>query len=338
MDHIQDGVRVDTRPIEAQMQDYLHEDLYGGLPVVWTEKPQTSWFMPSQRNQDGSFSCVAQSSASAMESMISLISSAGIYKLRAGGLGSQGMFLQDIGNILYNTGTIVEAVTPSQNLTETQMNAINLPVTMTMKATGYRTIGLISIDAVAEAVQAYGNCLLIFDSNTQEYQQTPIYLGTPTTFGHCICAVDFTLINGIKTLCCRDSAGQFSSPTGVRLITEDFLSKRCGGAMYLLGATPITPPAPPVVPAMVPFLIDMSLGQSSTEIARLQAFLAKLKYFSYPENTGYYGELTRLAVLAFQRKYVSTQSWWSNIVVEFYQGKNCYAMTRKIINQMLGYA
>ena len=158
---------------------------------------------------------------------------------------------------------------------------------------------------------------------------TPVYLGTPVTFGHAVCATDFSLVNGVKTLCCRDSAGQFSSPTGIRLITEDFLNKRCRGAMYFLGAKAITAPTAPVA---APFLVDMSYGQTSTEIARLQAFLAKLGYFTYPDNTGFYGEITRQAVLAFQQDHVANQSWWAYLVVMANQGRHVSKMTRDALN------
>ena len=244
-DIIPNGVLPDSRPLDRQALDHRHEDLYGGLPAVWLEKPQSTWFLPSQRNQSTSYSCLYQSAATAIESINRNVQSAIPYKLRSGGAGSQGDFLQNVGDVLYNTGTVLESDCPSENMSDPQIDATPLPSPMTVKATGYRTIGTITIEAVAEAVQAYGNCILIFSSNTQEWQLTPVYLGTPTTFGHAICATDFTTISGVKTLICRDSAGQFSSPTGVRLITENFLNSRCRGAMYLLGAK-IVPPISPV--------------------------------------------------------------------------------------------
>jgi DUF1680 family protein len=79
----------------------------------------------------------------------------------------------------------------------------------------------------------------------------------------------------------------------------------------------------------------MSYGQSSGEIARLQAFLAKLGYFTYPENTGYYLDLTRQAVYAFQCKYVSVLSWWAYLVVLANQGKYCSGMTRAALNKLI---
>jgi hypothetical protein len=169
------------------------------------------------------------------------------------------MVLQDCGDIDYNQGTTFEQTVPSQNMNDAEMDAIKLPPLGT-KISGYRTIGTIAIDSIAEAIQAYGQCLLVFDSNTQEWLLTPVYLGTPTTFGHCICAIDYGLVGGVKTLCCKDSAGQFSSETGIRFITEDFLLKRCFGAMYYLGMQKPTP-----------------IGQQQVSLTVIQQFLALIK-------------------------------------------------------------
>lgn len=244
------GVIEDPRPPEKKAQDHLHENLYSGLPVAWIEKPQSTWRLPSQRNQDGSFSCLPQSAGSAIETVLKQIVSAAEYKLRADPT-QQGMYLQNLGDILYNIGITLESVCPSQNMSDQQLDSIVLP-TPTIKITGYRTFINRDMDTIAQAVQAYGHCILTFVSNSDEWQLIPVFLGTPTTFGHGICVVDFTLINGVKNLVCRDSAGQWSSPTGYRLITEDFLLKRSTGAMYFLGAK-IIPPAPvvPAVPAPV---------------------------------------------------------------------------------------
>ena len=188
-----DAVHLDPRPPEAKAKDYLHEHLYSGLPAVWLEKPQSTWKLPSQRNQDGSGSCLFQSGASALEVLNKTINSADYYELRADPTQS-GSYLGDVGDILYNKGTILESVCPSQNMNDAEMDAVKLPP-LTIQISGYRTISNPKdIEAIAEAVQAYGNCVLVFDSNNDEWQITPVYLGTPTTFGHAICAVDFCLI------------------------------------------------------------------------------------------------------------------------------------------------
>jgi hypothetical protein len=179
----------------------------------------------------------------------------------------------------------------------------------------------------------------VFDSNEDEWQVTPVYLGTPTTFGHSIEVVDFFTINGVKFLLARDSAGQFSSPKGYRLISQDFLTHRCRGAMYFLGIAPITStpsPTPSPTPSIAPFLTDMSFGQTSTEIARLQAFLTKLGFFpTWQSPTVYYGSLTQTAVFNFQKRYVANQGLWAYIVVMGSRGRYCSTMTRTALNLLI---
>jgi hypothetical protein len=272
-----------------------------------------------------------------MEQFNKIVDSAAVYQLRKDPT-QGGTYLQDVLDILYNKGTVIEVEAPSQYMGESALDAVKLPKFLNLTITGYRTIGTITMDAIAEAVQAYGNCILVFSSNIQEWQVTPVYLGTPTTFGHAICGVDFTLINGQQRLVARDSAGWVSSPLGYRLLTQDFLNKRCRGAAYILGVktTPIPDPTTPATPSIAPFLVDMSFGQTSTEIARLQSVLTKLGYFpQFQPPTGFYGTLTCQAVLAFQKQYVANQSWWTYIIVMGGFGKYCSTMTRTALNLLL---
>lgn len=231
------GVAPDTRTPEEKTKDHLHEQMYGGMPAVWRDiSNHHDWKLPSQRNQDGSNSCVMQSSATALEKFIGKTISASVYKLRRNAP-EVGMWVQDAGDILYNTGTYYEDSVPSQNLPDSQMDATKLPQPTIVKATGYRTfIDQKDIDKIAEAIQAYGNCVLTFGSNSAEWQIKPIYNGNPATFYHAICAVDFGLMDGEKVLICRDSAGQYSSPTGFRIINDEYLNQRATGAIYYLGA------------------------------------------------------------------------------------------------------
>jgi hypothetical protein len=251
MEDIKNGIAPDPRLEEEKAQDFLHKDLYSGLPVTWVEK--TDWKLPSERKQDGSSSCVKQSSATAIEVLLKNKISAGTYKLRAN-FPQEGMWLQNCGDLDKNNGTVVEMICPSQNMNEAQMNNLELPKLFNVKITGYRQFDKVTIDQVAEAIQAYGNCILIFRSNSNEWKVTPTYNGTPITFGHAICAVDFGLKDGQKVLVCRDSSGS----SRIRYITEDFLNKRGYGAMYYTGAV-ITP----VVGAwegMIDFLIRLLKG------------------------------------------------------------------------------
>lgn len=251
MDKINTGVIKDPRPKTEKAKDYLHKDLYSGLPVTWVEK--TEWKLPSERIQDGSSSCVKQSSATAIETLLKNVISAGTYKLRSN-YPQEGMWLQDCGNLDKNNGTVFEMICPSQNMSEDTMNNLELPKLFNVKITGYRTFDKPTIDEVAEAIQAYGNCILVFNSNPGEWKETPKYNGHTITFGHAICGCDYGLKGGNKVIACRDSAGS----SRVRYITEDFLNKRCKGAMYYVGATISQPQG--TWAQMIDFLIRLLKG------------------------------------------------------------------------------
>jgi hypothetical protein len=250
-ENLQSGVIEDPRTPEEKAQDYLHKNLYSGLPVTWVEK--TEWKLPSERFQSTSFSCVKQSSATAMEVLLKYPISAGTYRLRAN-YPEGGMWPQNCGDLDKNTGTVFELIAPSQNMNEEQMNNFLLPKFFNVKITGYRTFDKLTIDQVAEAIQAYGNCMLLFRANGNEWSVTPKYNGLKQNFAHEICGVDFGLKNGQKVIVCRDSAGT----SRIRYITEDYLNKRCDGAMYYTGAT--VSPVPNTWEAILDFFIRLLKG------------------------------------------------------------------------------
>lgn len=228
------GVLEDPRPVEAKEKDHLH--LAGATPVVW--KPLGDIILPTQRVQDGSSSCVFQSASTALEILLKKTCSATPYFWRKN-YPSAGAYLQDVGDIFLNRYTTTESLSPSQNQNEGTMNSIK-PLTTMLGITGYKQINTSNIDDIAEAIQAYGQCLMTFGSNGEEYQITPYFSGKPVEFYHCICGVGFGLRDGIKVIVARDSAGQNSSPEGIRFITQDFLNKRNTGALYFTGSKDVT--------------------------------------------------------------------------------------------------
>lgn len=235
--YIPSGHIRDNRPPVEKAKDYTHEKLYSGLPAYWRNiDDKSTWRLTSQRNQSNSNSCVMQASVSGLEVFIKEPISASVYKLRKNAP-NVGMYNQNAGDILYDIGTYFEKDVPSQNISDKELDSIELPQPTIIKATGYRTfIDYTNIDKIAEAIQAYGNCVISFGSNSNEWQIQPEFNGHEPTFYHAIVALDFGMLNGEKVLICRDSAGQWSSPEGYRIITQNMLQKRATGAIYYLGA------------------------------------------------------------------------------------------------------
>jgi len=119
------------------------------------------------------------------------------------------------------------------------MNVIK-PLTTFLGITGYKQPAVRDINQVAEAIEAYGQCILTYVSNDEEYfyqnDNTPKYLGSTTMWGHAICGLAYGTINGTKVIVCRDSARS----SGITIITEDFHTKRNSGALYFLGSKDVS--------------------------------------------------------------------------------------------------
>ena len=233
---IKNGVIKDPRPTEKQVQDYQH--IAGSVPIVWKELDLNVVKLTSQRFQNGSYSCIFQTGASMLEKLIGKIISATPYFWRKNYPG-QGSYLQDMGDIFYNRFTTTESLSASQNQSEAQMNQLK-QLTTFLGITGYKQPAIKDIDQIAEAIEAYGQCGLTYVSNGNEYTQTetPKYLGEAITFGHAICGQIYGLINGVKTIVCRDSW----RASGITYITEDFHKNRNTGALYFMGSKDVSVP------------------------------------------------------------------------------------------------
>lgn len=78
------------------------------------------------------------------------------------------------------------------------------------------------------------------------------------------------------------------------------------------------------------FLVNMELGQKNDEIVFLQQCLKYEGLFPVATpSTGYYGDITRQAVLAFQKKYGISPA-----AQLLYRGRYCYEHTRMKLNQL----
>ncbi len=76
----------------------------------------------------------------------------------------------------------------------------------------------------------------------------------------------------------------------------------------------------------------MSRGSEGEEVVQLQKKLRRLGYFTYPTNTGYYGESTREAVYRFQLENIKNLGW---LAKNIFRGLYCYKLTREALNKKL---
>lgn len=238
--HVKLDVLPDPRSSEEKLNDLHFEDFAMAVPVTWIEKPQSTWRSYTLRNQDGAGSCVGNGTAKALETKDKVVYSAHpVYSRRSNAPG-EGMFLADALNIMKNFGTTTEALDPSNNLNEQQIDA---PVTVAtpkkVKDGGFITVT--NLDAIANAIDTYGGCPITVSIAWDEWnteQGIPRYIpGSTISGGHCLCAVDYILYKGEKALVIENSWGHDGdsiNQSGQVLFTQSFLNARGQQCMFFI--------------------------------------------------------------------------------------------------------
>jgi len=291
MERIPDGIIEDPRSEEAKEMDYKHTDIYG-TSVNWQSGKTLKKYTP--RNQNGSLSCCGQGSSKGVETLIGKVMSAHPPYRSRNNYPQGGMFVQDIGSVWKKVGSTTEDLDQSQNQGETLLNR-DIKVPTPYKIKGYLQPNSKNIDEIAQAIETWGHCMLIFHANNGEWTAKPIYNGVQVNFGHCVAGVDYFLDElGKKCLWIEDSAGLSSTIDGQhRIITEDYLKARCDGAIYFLGVNPLELP--------YVFTKTLRLGSVGFDVKKLQAKLNTLGIATTVD--GIFGNKTKLSVMLFQRKH-----------------------------------
>lgn len=314
--HFQSGALIDTRSEAEKAKDFKFSEIVASVaPVTWTEKPPTAWRKFPIFNQNGSGSCVAQTMAKILGVMYYLknniyvhFSATHIYQRRAnrpqGGMNGTDAFE------IAKKGATLEVLTPSQDMTDEQMDGVKIEkykedVGEIFKLGNYIVGPVQDLETIASIIQTTNKAVMVwYYFNHDEWTDVPevkrpIDLYAPSTSRHSVSAVDFTLYQGKKCLIIEDSWGPNYGKGGQRIITEDFHKAR-----NFFVAHPMTfkfedPIAPPV--SIFKFTKNMRQGDENKEVKELQLFLQRAGF--YPVNssaTGYFGSVTKKAVIAFQ--------------------------------------
>jgi hypothetical protein len=320
-----DGVLSDLRsPIDIE-KDYLHEEVIPmAVPLNWN-RDISGCPKYSVRDQDGSFSCVGQGLAKALETITGVVQSAHPIYRRRGNFPNRGMYLQNAFDIAKHLGTTTESADVSQKIDESQMNR-DIIVETPLKQPAYIKIDPVDIDKIATAIETQKHCVLTIVSNYQEWNVVkPVVLNNSSvTFGHAICGIYyFTDENGVKCIVVDESWGE--NNIRQRILTEDYIRARATGAMYFIPAVEPQPLPKPKFTFSKPLLY----GQSNFSIKVLQDIL---KYENlFPLNitsTGNYLQITAKSVLAWQRKHkVASESELTSLM-----GKRVGDKTIKALN------
>lgn len=308
---IPNGAAEDQRSQEEIKKDYPHDEMLGEAVVTqieWKEKPESEWVKLGKREQDGSSSCGGQAGAKGDTFFTKNEMSAVIYRMRKNYPG-EGMWLQDIGDILVKKGTTLESLCTSQNMTEQQMNNIVVPNNLPLKIDSYYFLPIgtkLDMDLIAKALDKGHPVIVLTAFKNSEWRAIPtVNDNQETLYGHFVTAIpgNYTLYKGEKAVVIDDSTGNWSTlnDAGQRILTETWLKQRCNGLMALVPK----PLDPPPIPTPKKFSTPLEYGMMKNPDVKALQDILKLEGCMRPSvpSTGNYLEITRQGVLKFQRKW-----------------------------------
>lgn len=322
---VQPGALPDLRPEEEKLKDFHQREVVSAMePPKWREKPASEWRRFPIFNQNGSGSCVAQTLAKLYGVMYWLenkdyvhFSATHIYQ-RRNNKPQSGMAGVDAFAIAAK-GVTLEELVPSQNMTDQQMDTVEIPqykqdVGKVFAIPNYLQINTRDIDAIASTIEKTGKAVMVwFYFLAKEWTARPnvqdqnLDLNGVYTCRHSVAAVDYMLVGGKKCLLIDDSWGTQYGQAGQRIIDEDFYNARNWFAAYPMQfqfQNKIEQEIPNQDKQSFNFAIDMEFGMTNPEVSKLQQALKYLGLF--PANTtgtNYFGAITKTAVQKFQVKY-----------------------------------
>ncbi len=268
----------------------------------------------TQRFQDDSGTCVAQTTAKMLEvadfkndGVLTVYSATPIFQSRAN-KPNTGMSMTNALNFSTKYGAYLEKDVPSEHMSDIEVdNAIyNTSLAVHDKPLNSIVLNDYSFYKVAEAINTFGACMALFKASYNEWcQDVPTGLSDSEAIRHAVTAIDTISHKGVEYIIIEDSYGTWQVKSdlplkaGQRAITKAFFDKHCYGASAFTKWT-----YGKSEPHKHIFSSTLVYGSTSPEIALLQQKLQQLGYF--PMNvkcTGYYGKITVNAVLAWQVAY-----------------------------------
>lgn len=311
------GIAEDTRPELEQSRDWKSEDLFGAGSPTWIERGETNWMKPILiRNQNGSSQCMAYSGAKQLgvnemkeNGAFVNLSPTFIYRKRANP--TDGMFMQDLLDLMTTIGSPKDTWFPCDNMTDAQIEKAPEPNMETLiEALKYRGKSYVqtpafNINGLAQGVDTVGSCIIIIRCNINEWTSKPFIDPEKTkadwNVNHGVVCLQYGLIDGKKYVLVEDSWGWSKSPAGQRWISEDFIKERMFGGGYVFDLT-----TPAIVKPKYNFKVNLKKGMVSSDVKMLQKIL--ILEGCLPEadaNTGWgiFGQRTLNAVIKLQEKY-----------------------------------
>lgn len=270
-------------------RDYQIKNIGGVSPYDWsTPYDAEADGVLQTKDQGSSYSCGGQAAGYYAQKLNSSpeLSASFIYKpIAYPGGGSTG---RDICDRLIKLGDCLETLCPSPkdeaSMLATAISAEAVKDALTRKVDTYAQVP-IDIDSVATAIKNFKGVILgVAGRNNGTWFTTyPKTTGTNPIWYHWVWACKTKTENGVKFIGFRNSWGNIGD-NGVQWISEDFFPN------YIFEVWSV------IKNAKYIFKSSMWVGQRSADVHALQVRL------NMPEKyqTGFYGQLTRAAVLKYQ--------------------------------------
>lgn len=335
------GVLPDTRSVSEQSKDWQATELLdaGIMTPVFRTVGKNEWNKYTLRDQDGSGSCVSQAIAKGFEVLYKkqtgktvVFSATPIYQKRQG-KPNGGMYIHDAFAIAIKSGTCPESYMPSQKMSDKQMDAATLPanyeeINDMLDAIAYVAMPA-DFDYVAAWIEQNGYASIHIAADRKNWSKDFPSLGSKSRgILHATAGVDAVTYEGVQYIVIEDSWGEFGEFKGQRLLSREvFNDMFTRGAGFTVLEYDVTDRL-----KFQPFTVKMEQGQTSDEVAKLQTYLREKGYFPQgTRSTGYYGNITALAVYNFQM----ANKVASPAILNKYKGKYCHEATLKAINKSL---
>ena len=324
------GAGLDYRTDEQKNKDWRPEEAFAPSPVVWKEKSveDIQKAIKAHSISQGSTSrCVTEYAGIALEmaeleeGKQSIVFSRRDVYVRRANRPNAGMAMADLFKVMIE-GVCLESQLPSTATQEWELDK-QYEVTDEMKkaramyaAGSSFTFNKFNIDDIARTIDmGIPVCLFWYfaSASNEWWRQTPVIndpkldlYNNDTTYRHQCTAIDYAIVNGVKTLIVMDSSGQgtgFGTQGNLRYITEDFFNKRCYGAGFTIDKKNLD--YKPDEAIKYYFNENLSFGSQGTDVQNLQKILVLEGCLSIKTPTIYYQGMTQAAVKKLQEKYAS---------------------------------
>lgn len=296
-------------PIDER--DYQMEEVACYAPVKWEEKKTFRSFPVKDQNSSGS--CVANSVAKILgienfleEGEYLDLSARDIYTRRTNqGMGMHFREAMKIGN---EQGATLEYLMPSNGRNEAQMNDATdrtpyKEIVGRVARGGAYVATPLDIEKVASIIATGKGVLLGLRFNYNEYNKyiPEIINGAIIDSHHGIAGVDYTLYKDKRSIIIEESWGVGNVTQ--RIITEDwFKAGRVSASWYFEDLSNsrsldglLTNETP-----KYQFNQDLYFGMRNADVIKLHEVLIAMGLLNIKEPTGYFGSLTKQAVIDYQ--------------------------------------